>query len=166
LRRQPPPRPGKQRTRAHVLADLSVNHVERFALRCGFAVHRISPDYGLDLAVFTFDEQGFLESGQIWMQLKASDNLKRSRDGKTVSIRIDRRDILAWIGEAYPVILVLYDATRDVAYYLSVKDYVSGHDIFAKLSGATVTIQVPTENLMSEKAFREFARTKMAVLPT
>jgi hypothetical protein len=31
-----PPPIGKRRTRAHVLADLSANHVERQALLCGF----------------------------------------------------------------------------------------------------------------------------------
>ncbi|MCI0381101.1 MAG: hypothetical protein L0215_26250 [Gemmataceae bacterium] len=48
--------PRKRRTREHVLADLSVNHLEKYALRCGYAVERISNDYGLDLAIFTFDE--------------------------------------------------------------------------------------------------------------
>jgi len=78
--------PRKQRTREHVLADLSANHVEKFALHCGFAVERLSQDYGLDLAVFTFDEQGYRESGVIWMQLKATDHVKTTRDGKAVLI--------------------------------------------------------------------------------
>lgn len=155
----------KQRTREHVIADLSVNHVERFALRCGFAVRRIVPDYGLDLEVITFDERGYREDGQVWMQVKATDNVKKSRDGKTASIRIERRDVLAWIKEAYPAIFVLYDAAGDLAYYLPIKEHFGGHDIFERLSGATVTVQIPTENKMSEMAMHEFARTKKAMLP-
>ena len=38
--------PGKRRTRAHVLADLSINHVERHVLLCGFSVDRVEHDYG------------------------------------------------------------------------------------------------------------------------
>ena len=33
--------PGKMRTRAHVLADLSINYVERQVLLCGFSVDRV-----------------------------------------------------------------------------------------------------------------------------
>jgi len=102
--------PRKQRTRAHVIADLSANHVEKFALSCGFAVERLRQDYGVDLAIFTFDSRGFRENGVLWLQLKATDHLKTTRDGKMVLVRLDRRDVLAWIAEAYPVILVVYDA--------------------------------------------------------
>lgn len=165
MARHLPPPPRKRRTRAHVLADLSVNHVERFALRCGFAVQRLWPDYGLDLAVITFNQRGFLESGQIWIQLKATDHPKRSRNGETISVRIERRDILTWIREAYPVMLVVFDAGREVAYHVSIKDYFMGVDIFARLSGTTVTVQVPTDNVLNENAMREYARAKQAVLP-
>jgi hypothetical protein len=155
-----PPPPRKQRTREHVLADLSVNHVERFALRCGFAVQRLSEDYGLDLAVFTFEELGFREEGLLWMQLKATDHMKTSHDGKSALVRVERRDILSWIRELYPVILVVYDAVRDLAYYLVIPDYFAGPEVFAKLKGATVTMQVPTENVVNEKALRGLARLK------
>jgi hypothetical protein len=36
---------GKTRTREHVLADLSINHVERQVLLCGFSVDRVQHDY-------------------------------------------------------------------------------------------------------------------------
>ena len=38
----------KLRPRSHVIADLSVNFVERFALNCGFSVERFGSDYGYD----------------------------------------------------------------------------------------------------------------------
>lgn len=52
LARYPINPPRKKRTREHVLADLSANHVERVALSCGYAVDRVWNDYGLDLALF------------------------------------------------------------------------------------------------------------------
>jgi hypothetical protein len=36
--------PRKRRTREHVIADLSVNHVERFALLCGFVSEHMRYD--------------------------------------------------------------------------------------------------------------------------
>jgi hypothetical protein len=155
-----PPAPRKQRTRAHVLADLSANHVEKFALQCGFAVERLRQDYGLDLAVYTFDERGYCEAGLIWMQLKASDHIRTSADGSAVAVRLDRRDILAWISQEYPVILVMYDAICACAYWLSIQTNFAGKDVFAKLGGKTVTVWISKENLISEAAIREFARLK------
>jgi hypothetical protein len=56
-KRQPTPT-GKLRTRAHVLADLSINHVERQVLLCNFSVGRVQHDYGYDLTLATYHETG------------------------------------------------------------------------------------------------------------
>jgi Domain of unknown function (DUF4365) len=152
--------PRKRRTREHVLADLSANHVERFVLQCGFAVDRVRQDYGLDLAVFTFDDQGFLESGVLWMQLKATDHARTTPDGKTVIVRLDRRDVLAWIAELYPVILVLYDAATERAYWLWMQGYSADTRAFARPRGITLTIRIPTANIIGKNTVRELAQRK------
>ena len=46
---KPSQRLRKRRTRAHVIADLSINLIERCALERGFAVERFRADYGIDL---------------------------------------------------------------------------------------------------------------------
>ena len=155
--------PRKRRTREHVLDDLSANHVERCALQCGFAVERLWQDYGLDLAIITFDARGFLEGGVIWLQLKATDHVKKTRDGGAVLVRLDRRDVLAWIAEANPIFLVLYDATQDRAYWLSIQSYFGDETAFAKLRSKTITVPIPTANVIDDKAMREFARQKTAL---
>jgi hypothetical protein len=48
----------KRRTREHVLADQSANHVERFIIDEGHTAQRLGSDYGYDLVLFTFDEDG------------------------------------------------------------------------------------------------------------
>src|SRR5438309_953040 len=53
-----PEGPRKRRTREHVIADLSVNHVERFVLRCGWTVQRTTHDYGIDLSMETYNAAG------------------------------------------------------------------------------------------------------------
>ena len=40
--------PRKQRTRQHVIADQSVNHVERFIIDEGHTAQRLEKDYGYD----------------------------------------------------------------------------------------------------------------------
>ena len=63
-RKKPVP-PKKRRTREHVIADLSANHVERQALLCGYAVERRAHDYGIDLVITTYDREGNVENGEI-----------------------------------------------------------------------------------------------------
>lgn len=72
--------PGKTRTRQHVIADLSVNHVERQVLLAGHAIQRVQSDYGYDLLMFTYNEQGEVEPGMVFFQAKATDYLPRLSD--------------------------------------------------------------------------------------
>lgn len=60
--------PRKRRTRQHVIADLGVHHVERFILEEGHTFQRLTSDYGYDLVMFTFDENGYPETGSIYTQ--------------------------------------------------------------------------------------------------
>ena len=61
--------PRKQRTRQHVIADQSVNLVEGFIIDEGHTAQRVEKDYGYDLLLFTFDEQGYAEPGLVCLQL-------------------------------------------------------------------------------------------------
>src|SRR5438128_4340832 len=113
----------KQRTRQHIIADLSVNHVERQALLCGFSVERLVHDYGIDLELFTFNRKGEIQEGKVLLQLKASDRLKLSSGESTFSFRLARSDLVLWLAQPMPVILIVYDARKDVAYWLYVQSH-------------------------------------------
>src|SRR5271168_613089 len=94
--------PRKQRTRQHVIADLSVHHVEQFILEEGHTAQRLSSDYGYDLILFTFDERGYPEPGLIYFQFKAMETLGES--GNDYVYDLDIRDYNLWILEEMPVI--------------------------------------------------------------
>ena len=111
----------KKRTRQHIIADLSVNHVERQVLLASYSVQRIMRDYGIDLFVTTYDDSGTLENGDIRIQIKATDSPEETSDGRFILVRIDRRDYRHWLMEPMPVILVLYDASQDLACWLYVQ---------------------------------------------
>ena len=100
----------------------------------------------------------------MWVQLKATDNIKTTSDGNAAIVTLDRRDILAWIGDAYPVFLILYDAKSDRGYWLSLRGYFGDKQIFARLHGKTVAVPIPFANLVDEGAMRVFAREKRSVL--
>jgi hypothetical protein len=155
----------KLRTREHVLADLSVNYVEKQALLCGFAAHRVRADYGIDLMVQTFNRRGEVENGWIPFQLKATDHIRLVDEGRAVTCRIERADLRHWLNERSPIILALYNAREDEAYWLYVRRHfasMTGFDI--NRVGELVSVSIPRSNLLNRQAMRILARTKNALL--
>ncbi len=112
----------KRRTREHVLADLSVNHVEKFILQCGFSCERVEHDYGTDLLMFTFDANGQIENGHVQVQVKATDNAYYHDTTQTIACPVEMSHLWSWAGEPWPVILIRFDAKADRAYWLYVQE--------------------------------------------
>src|SRR5258708_15551551 len=86
------PHERKLRTREHVLADLSINYVERQALLRGFAVNRMTTDYGIDLLMRTYSDAGEVESGHVLFQVKATDSLQLHKGEQTIAVRVEVAD--------------------------------------------------------------------------
>jgi hypothetical protein len=152
---------GKRRTREHVLADLSVNYTEKQALLCSFRAERVRFDYGIDLIVQTFSSRGEVEASRILFQLKATDRIKVVAGGSPVCCRIERADLAHWLEEPLVVVLVLYDAKADVAYWLYVRRYFAGLVGFdLARCPRRVSVSIPRENILNPKAMRYLARDK------
>ena len=153
-----PPR-GKRRTRAHVIADLSVCFVEWQALRCGYTIERVRDDYGIDLELKTYNKAGEREPGDILMQVKATDGLSLRPGQNTFSFRIERADLRLWLAEKSPVILIVFDAKKTRAYWCYIQQYfqaIKGFDIDA--TGNTITINVSLANRLNSRSMRQFSR--------
>jgi hypothetical protein len=154
------PLPGgkKRRTRAHIIADLGVHHLEGHVLRCGFSMEHIRHDYGLDVAIHTFDAYGQLENGDVRCQVKATDQLPVLAQQEIIAWRVAAADLRHWLSEPMPVILVVYDARTDQAYWLNVQEYFDRRRDELADMGRTVTVHIPLANLLNEPAVKEFAR--------
>ena len=145
----------KRRTRAHIIADLSVNHVEKCVLQCGWIVQRFSPDYGLDLMMTTFDRYGEIENGDVRLQIKATDSIKIVASQKAIALRVEWRDMVYWLNEARPVILVIYDAKTDRAWWLYLNEALREEGRSGALS-TTLTVRIPLANVLDVEAVRQF----------
>jgi uncharacterized protein DUF4365 len=155
----------KRRTRQHIIADLSVNHVEHQALLCGFSVERLIHDYGIDLEVFTFNRKGEIEEGKILLQIKASDQLAVRPAKTTFAFRIERKDLVLWLAQPMPVILVVYEAPKDIAYWLYIQSYFSKRKDFNLFAaGKKITLHIPIKNVVHPTAMRRFAGFRDRVL--
>lgn len=155
----------KRRTREHVIADLGVDFVERQALRCGYSVERIVHDYGLDLEVFTFARNGEIEKGSILVQAKATSRVRLRPGNASFPFRIARADLVHWLAQPMPVILVVYDAVRDAAYWLYVQSHFAkwkGFNLFA--AGKEMTVLMPVHQALDPAAMRRFARFRDRVV--
>jgi hypothetical protein len=158
MARRKPPGQGKTRTREHVVADLAVNHVERQALLGDGTVERVIRDYGLDLMLFTFTPAGELEGGTILLQVKGTERLTWQRGQARASFRIERRDLIGWLRQLLPVILIVYDATEDRAYWLHVQGHIAaqpGFNIFA--AGEKVTVHLDARQALTPATIRHLA---------
>jgi hypothetical protein len=154
-RRPMPPR--KRRTREHVIADLSINHVERHVLLAGNVVERWLHDYGLDLVLFTFTPDGEVEPGEVYLQVKATERLRWSRDKSFVAFRIERADLRSWLVQPFPVILIVYDVSNDRAYWHYIQAAFTGAQRFRAARGSErLTIRIPSTQIFGSDAVRRF----------
>jgi hypothetical protein len=155
--------PRKQRTRQHVIADQSVNHVERFIIDEGHTAQRLEKDYGYDLLLFTYDEQGYVEPGLVWLQLKAAETLPAV--GTDFVFDLDIRDYNLWMLEEIPVILILFDASRKRAYWLLIQRYFREDVARRPKKGAkTVRVHVPRRQVVNRRAIARMRDLKGGTL--
>ncbi len=151
----------KKRTREHIIVDISVNYVEYFIVTKGFSVERVEKDYGYDLVLFTYDDNGEIENGQIYLQLKATDNIKKT-DHQTIAFSVSTRDLKLWLEEPMPVILILYDALQKTAYCLYIQAYFEKHKI--NINKKYITVYFDMKNTLNEETMNQFRKYKRNIL--
>ena len=151
------PEQRKLRTREHVLADLGVNFVERQALACGFSIERVTHDYGIDVLMFTYNAAGEIENGHVEIQVKATDHPRYIDDGESLTIRVQSADIAYWQFQLMPVILVVYDATRDQAFWIHIQESLqTENESILKSDQERVTVRLSADQLLMPAAMRHF----------
>ncbi len=155
----------KRRTRQHIIADLSFNHLEWYVLKCGFTIDPTKHDYGIDANIYTYNDNGEIQDGFIHVQLKASDNFKYLKREPFVSFSIEKAHLDNWLSEPIPVILVLYDPKKHRAYWSYLQRHLKHIEGFSldKVKNR-YSIRVPTKQVINKEAIRKFAEFKNRIL--
>ena len=145
--------------------------MERFALLQGYTVELPRSDYGYDAFIKTYDykddtrfESGDVESGDILLQLKATDNLHVLRDGATITFTVSRKHVELWRREVMPVILIVYDATSETAYWLYTQRYFHSPAFRLTVRQQWVDVHIPKVNVINREAMRTFRQFKNSVV--
>jgi hypothetical protein len=159
---KPKPVSRPQRPQQHVIASQSQDYVVKFFTDMGHTATPLPYDYGTDLLVETFDENGRVENGFIRVQLKAANKLRYSKDGSFISFSLETKHCRLWIDEEFPVFLIVYDADQCTAYYLYVQEYF-GKARRPKKNAATITVRVPQKNKFGKKAVEYMQGRKAAI---
>lgn len=146
----------KIRTPEHVIADLSYNFLEKKVLLRGHWLDSPRNDYGVDATMFHHNERGEVENGEVRFQLKATRKLRISRDGGWIRQAIQIRDIRYWYFEPYPVILVVYDAAADRAFWRHVQEFVDRNPTLMESTAESVTLRIPVRNIINLRAIDRF----------
>jgi hypothetical protein len=145
------------------IADQSIHHVEGFVIDAGHTVQRLDSDYGYDLLLFTYDEQGYLEPGLVYLQLKAAESLRAV--GTSYVFDLDIRDYNLWMLDNMPVMLILFDARRRRAFWIAIQHYFREDDARQPKKGAkTVRVRVPVRQLINRRAVAKMRELKRAAL--
>lgn len=156
----------KIRTRQHIIEYLSVNHVERYIAISGYSAERIEMDYGYDLVMFTYDlddnQNGALESGTVYIQVKATDRIQYRKQKGEFAFSVEVAHIRTWLDEPMPVILVLYDAREDKAYWQYLQVYLKNKAITQNQQKLTVLFS--KDNLVDTDSVKLWRRYKSIIL--
>jgi len=160
----------KLRTESHVIAELSVNFLERRVLKRRHQYVRMpAPEYGIDGWMWHFSAEGYPEDGHVYFQLKATSKLRFVDEKRCVTAKIESTHLRDWWHRKHhPVILVLYDAVGDRAFWLDVQAYCDEVNITKPhrltLDQETVTIRIPVKNKLTLRAvdyFRSLSLSRM-----
>jgi hypothetical protein len=112
----------------------------------------------------TFDDRGRIENGVVKFQLKATDSIRLVSHRPSIAIRLDWRDVIYWLNEWMPVILVVYDAKRDRACWLYLQPALREIARVPRRRTQRLTVHVPLANSLDVAAIRRFAGYRDAVL--
>jgi len=155
----------KTRTRGHIIADMSVHHLGYRVVRCGYTFQATEADYGYDGSIVTFDKDGQVENANIWVQLKATESLRKSADGSKIRFSISNRDIKHWQDEPFPAYLVIFDAKDRKAYWLYLQRYFQKHNVRAEtMTHESLTVEASAKRIVTLAAVRRWRRHKERVL--
>jgi hypothetical protein len=147
----------KQRTREHVIEDLGFNHVERQILYAGYTVMRYTHgnDYGYDGLIQTYRKQGEVDDFRLHFQLKSTDSIQFLKKKQSFVFDLSVRDLEYWLRDSMMMILILYDAQRELAYFIDIQTYFNENGIEISKNRKFVRVYIPINNIVTAQSFQK-----------
>ena len=99
-----------------------------------------------------FSENGEVENTQIHIQLKSTDTMKYTADKQFFACDVSKRDLELWCFSDITVILVLYDAQKEIAYYMDVLEFYKKDGIDLDKIRKFVRLKIPVKDIWTPEA--------------
>ncbi|MFF4811276.1 DUF4365 domain-containing protein [Micromonospora chersina] len=136
----------------HELASRAVASVVKVLANTGAAVEEVKNDYGEDLFVQT-SWRGDVDRSRIWIQVKGRERVAaRPRDGHR-AIKVSRDHALRWATMGDTVVVVLWDVSRDVGWYVMPAQCLDAFEVLTSKEDF-LNLRVPDENVFNERVIR------------
>ncbi len=139
-----------KRTRSHELESNSIRAFER-QIPSKWVCRRKGDDYGVDLEVEVFDQNGDATGLQFFVQLKATDNPKKRQ---SVSMEVDRIEYLDSFD--HPAMVVRYCEPTGTLYFAWVSNIIATNE---RPSGKKLTLKFQSDDLWTEITPQALVRT-------
>ena len=150
----------KLRTREHIIEDLGLNHIERQILLSGNVLKRNQGyDYGYDGTIDTFDSIGQTDNLSFFVQLKSTDSIQLSLPKLGYIVDLSKRDLELWLNSKYPVLLILYDAQQEIAYFVELQTYFNENRLLLKNVRKFVRVFLPQKSVFDKTAIQKLQVT-------
>jgi Domain of unknown function (DUF4365) len=154
----------KRRTRQHIIEDLGLNHIERQILLSGNVLRRFSDnDYGYDGMIETFQKNGEAHNLSFMVQLKSTDVIQQSPQNEGFIVDLSKRDLELWLESRLPVLLILYDAQDEVAYFTDLQTYFNENRLSLKNVRKFVRIYLPPQSIFNKIAMQKLQKNEQII---
>jgi Domain of unknown function (DUF4365) len=111
-----------ERTEQHEIAEIAVTAIQSVIAAAGFAVERVTNDYGEDLLVQT-SHAGQMDASRMWVQAKGTRSIdSHTRSDGRLAISVQRDHLTRWARSADPVVIVLWDCSANIGYFTRLDD--------------------------------------------
>ena len=150
----------KLRTRQQVIQDLALNHIEKQILLSGNVLERNKDDnYDYEGVIDLYNEQGQVSNLAIAVQLKSMDSVQLLSENARFVVDLSKQDLERWLKTEIPVLLILYDAQQDVAYFTDLQTYFNENGHLLKNVRKFVMISLSPAWVFNESAILELQKT-------
>jgi hypothetical protein len=149
----------KLRTRQHIIEDLGLNYIEKQILLTGNILRRFGEnDYGYDGMIDTFNEGGEAENLSFKIQLKSTDNTQLYAPKMGFRVDLSKRDLELWLHNSHPVLLILYNAKEDMAYFIDLQTYFNENRLLLKNVRKFVRVFIPLQSIFNKNNIQQLQK--------
>ena len=128
-------------------------------LLSGNVMRRFSDnDYGYDGMIETFNELGERQNQLFMIQLKSTDSLQQSPQNGGFIVDLSRCDLELWLQNRLLVLLILYDAQEEVAYFTDLQTYFNENKLSLNNVRKFVRIYLPPQSIFNKMAIQELQK--------